>query len=59
VALLADWVDAKMGIGGNRAGGSGVSGSRAGSETMAVWEFAAGGCRITVRILSCLALEVA
>ncbi len=59
VALLADWADAKMGIGGNRAGGSGVSGSRAGSETMALWKFAVGSCRFIVRILGCSSVEVA
>ncbi len=59
VALLADRADAKMGTGGNCAGRTGVSDSRAGDATMAVWKFAVDGCRFTVRILSCLAVEVA
>jgi len=49
VAFLADWADAKVGIGGNRARGSSVSDSRAGDETMALWRIAAGSCRFHCR----------
>src|SRR5712672_2980603 len=59
VAILANRADAKVGPRGDRPGSTGVSDSRARSETMAVRRFAAGSQQFTVRIPSCLAAEVA
>src|SRR6266705_3798880 len=48
VAFLADRGDAKMGSRGDRAGSPGVSHSRSGDATMAVWKFEIGSSQLTV-----------